>query len=256
MKLSEFVLCIVVVGIVVGSAGISLGDTVQADANGNLFINGLAVSQSPGSGQGVNYTLPFNANQGDVLIFNGAETDLIRFSGTSMEFYEQNGTVLSAAAAVGDANIKVRSTAGLQVGHSINIGLGANEETVTIAAVGTAGATGTGITLQTPLGIAHASGSSIQQPPLNLGDVAVLPTAVTPNVHLTLGAPTVWTPGATGIGGNASDPGLEYLFFAGNNPVSATPLPSPIFGGLALMIAVGAWKGWQTLRNDRSAVWG
>jgi hypothetical protein len=71
-------------------------------------------------------------------------------------------TTLAAAAAAGATNVKVASVTGLVVGNTITIdSTGANPETVTVAAVGTSGAGGTGVTLTSPLGFAHASGATV-----------------------------------------------------------------------------------------------
>ena len=70
-------------------------------------------------------------------------------------------TTLSAAATAGATNIKVGSVAGFKVGMSITIDAGANSETATVAAVGTAGASGTGIDLTAALTKAHASGVTV-----------------------------------------------------------------------------------------------
>ncbi len=60
-------------------------------------------------------------------------------------------TTLAAAAAAGATNIKVTSVTGMTAGHQIRVDTGANLEVDTIAAVGTAGSAGTGITLTAPL---------------------------------------------------------------------------------------------------------
>ncbi|HEY7017326.1 MAG TPA: PxKF domain-containing protein, partial [Gaiellaceae bacterium] len=70
-------------------------------------------------------------------------------------------TTLSAAAAVGATNIKVASVTGFVVGQTITVDTGANLETVTATTVGTAGATGTGITFTPALALAHASGVAV-----------------------------------------------------------------------------------------------
>ena len=67
-------------------------------------------------------------------------------------------TTLAAAANAGDTNIKVASIAAMVAGQTINIDTGAADESRVIASVGTAGATGTGVTLTAALGSAHASG--------------------------------------------------------------------------------------------------
>ena len=60
-------------------------------------------------------------------------------------------TTLAAASKAGDTNLKVTSVTGFVVGQPMTVGVGATEEAATVTAVGTAGATGTGITLATPL---------------------------------------------------------------------------------------------------------
>jgi hypothetical protein len=102
-------------------------------------------------------------------------------------------TTLSAAANAGDTNIKVASVTALFPGASINVDRGAGVETRTIATVGTAGATGTGVTLTTALAAAHASGA------------AVTPAGQTINVDTGAGLETrtiqaVGTAGAAGTG--------------------------------------------------------
>jgi hypothetical protein len=70
-------------------------------------------------------------------------------------------TTTSAAANGGDTNIKVGSVTGFAPGRTITIDAGPDLETAVIAAVGTAGAGGTGITLAAGLGHAHASGAAV-----------------------------------------------------------------------------------------------
>ncbi len=60
--------------------------------------------------------------------------------------------------------LRVASVTGFQVGDTITIDTGDNLETRTITAVGTAGANGTGITLNAPLTIVHASGAPVRNP--------------------------------------------------------------------------------------------
>ncbi len=88
--------------------------------------------------------------------------------GTSLQIGSENGLVggmstAAAATTAGATNVKVASvgtaTAPLFVaGQPIMIDTGQNLEVGQIASVGTAGATGTGVTLTAPLQFAHASG--------------------------------------------------------------------------------------------------
>jgi hypothetical protein len=68
-------------------------------------------------------------------------------------------TTLAAASAAGDTNVKVASVTNLTVGQPIFVDTGQNLEVGQIATVGTAGATGTGVTLTAPLTLAHPSGA-------------------------------------------------------------------------------------------------
>jgi|GEM_PF-3507481 len=64
-------------------------------------------------------------------------------------------TSLAAESAPGATNLKVASTSGFVVGQQLAVGVGATLETATVTAVGTAGATGTGVTVATPLQERH-----------------------------------------------------------------------------------------------------
>jgi hypothetical protein len=82
--------------------------------------------------------------------------------------YRLNNTLLSAAVAAGATNIKVASVTNFVAGDKITIdapsdGYGAGDPEVrTITAVGTTGATGTGITLDAPLDRAHANAKFVE----------------------------------------------------------------------------------------------
>ena len=76
---------------------------------------------------------------------------------------QRTATTLAAAAAAGDTNIKVTAVTNMVAGENIVLDAGfPNVEYGTIASVGTAGATGTGVTLQSPLAKAHATGAPAQ----------------------------------------------------------------------------------------------
>jgi alpha-L-rhamnosidase len=60
--------------------------------------------------------------------------------------------------------LRVAGVAGFQVGDTVIVDSGANLETRTVTAVGTAGANGTGITLNAPLTIVHAQGAPVRNP--------------------------------------------------------------------------------------------
>jgi hypothetical protein len=83
--------------------------------------------------------------------------------GTSLQIGNESSltggmTTSSAASAVGDTNVKVAAVTNLVAGQPFMIDTGQNLEVGQIATVGTAGATGTGVTLTAPLKFAHASG--------------------------------------------------------------------------------------------------
>src|SRR5262249_5769087 len=67
-------------------------------------------------------------------------------------------TTLAAATVAGATDIKVASVTGMAAGDPIVV----DGEARTIATVGTAGATGTGVTLTAALTNAHASGAAVQ----------------------------------------------------------------------------------------------
>jgi hypothetical protein len=70
-------------------------------------------------------------------------------------------TTSSAATAIGATNIKFASTTNILANTQLIVGTGASAETVTITAVGTTGAGGTGLTVTPALAIAHPSASPL-----------------------------------------------------------------------------------------------
>jgi hypothetical protein len=70
------------------------------------------------------------------------------------------GTNLAAASLIGATNVKVGSVAGFTVGQTVAVDSGTNQEAAVIAAIGTAGSSGTGIDLVAPLALAHANNAS------------------------------------------------------------------------------------------------
>src|SRR3954451_17552114 len=83
--------------------------------------------------------------------------------GTSLQIGSTSGssagmTTSSAATAVGDTNVKVAAVTNLVAGQPFMVDTGQNLEVGEIVTVGTAGATGTGVTLAAPLKFAHANG--------------------------------------------------------------------------------------------------
>jgi non-reducing end alpha-L-arabinofuranosidase len=83
---------------------------------------------------------------------HGIETVTVKNVGT-----EAKHTNLSAGAAAGATNIKVRSVGKLAVGEKLFVGMPANHEEVTISAVGTGGRNGIGIDFSPALAKAHGT---------------------------------------------------------------------------------------------------
>jgi len=119
-------------------------------------------------------------------------------------------TTLSAAANAGDTNIKVASVTGLTVGRTLTVDAGgASPETVTITAVGTAGAGGTGVTFTPALSSAHASGAIVS----DIGTGVTFSPALTKS-HVQ-GAPTA----------NAAAPAVGRTGGIGGVPLVQPPPP-------------------------------
>jgi hypothetical protein len=99
------------------------------------------------------------------LTYTAAGCSVGGVSAANIELENANAIViqstLAAAAAAGDTNIKVASVTPFAVGQKITVDTGAASESAVVAAVGTAGATGTGVTLTAPLTQAHAAGARI-----------------------------------------------------------------------------------------------
>ena len=113
-----------------------------------------------------------NLYPGDTITL-GTGTSLESRKVTAVGTAAGPATTLAAPAAAGDTNVKVASTGrpcnpggacvgttSLIVGQTLLIDSGASQEAVTITSVGTAGATGTGVSFTPALKTAHASGTS------------------------------------------------------------------------------------------------
>jgi len=145
----------------VASVGTATTNTtlVKPTAAGDTLINVASVA-----GFLVGHTLS--------LDLGNRETATVATVGTA----QRTATTLAAAAAAGDTNIKVASVANMVVNENVAVDVGlASVEYGKIAAVGTAGAAGTGVTLQSPLASAHASGNTVQ----DLGSGITLAAPVT-----------------------------------------------------------------------------
>jgi hypothetical protein len=71
-----------------------------------------------------------------------------------------SNTTLAAAAPLGATNLKVSSVLPFDEGDELTVGTGSATDTATITSVGTAGASGTGITIDRPLSRPYASGNA------------------------------------------------------------------------------------------------
>jgi hypothetical protein len=124
----------------------------------------LAVD-APAGATNIQVTSAENISAGDKIrldidsVGHGIETVTVTHAGT-----QARRTNLSANASAGAANIKVRNVNGFAVGDKITIGTPVKHQTVTIAAVGTAGPGGTGIDLTPALDQAHGNAELVVAP--------------------------------------------------------------------------------------------
>lgn len=123
-------------------------------------------------------------------------------------------TTLAAASAAGATNVKVASVTNFFPSQTITLDAGANLETATVAAVGTSGSGGTGLTLAAALVNAHASGAAV---------VAVTPAGTT---DLKTAAITNFLPGQTVTIDAAGAPESATLAVVGLGGSTTLGLPS------------------------------
>src|SRR3954471_21269188 len=102
----------------------------------------------------------FGVGQPVAIDESGTENNLVQAIGTAV----RTASTLASAASAGDTNIKVASVTNMVAGEPIRLETfgDSKQEFATIQTVGTAGATGTGLTLTAPLSAAHASGAAAQ----------------------------------------------------------------------------------------------
>lgn len=122
---------------------------------------------------------------------NAGDTNIKVTSTTA--FY---ATTLAASVSAGSTNIKVASTIGLRAGQTVNIDNGGSFESRVIATggVGTAGATGTGVTLTAALASAHVSGAPVSP----AGQTILIDTGAGAE-HATIQVLGTSGPGGTGL---------------------------------------------------------
>jgi beta-glucosidase len=165
-----------------------------ASAGDTQMITNSTASLSPGA------TVVIDPN-------GTAQTLTVTTVGSGPSFFAAS---LAAPANPGDTNIKVNFTFGMTVGHPIRIDSGASQEIRTIQAVGTAGATGTGVTLTSPLSLAHATGATVQ----DLGTPTTFtpalaqayPAGTTMNVYQGIPAYGWWNEALHGINAESLNP--------------------------------------------------
>ena len=135
-------------------------------------------ADAPADATNIKVTSVANITAGDKIrldidsVGHGIETVTVTHVGT-----QANRTVLSANAATGATNIKVRGTQAavpFAVGDKLTVGTPANRETVTITAVGSSGPTGTGISFSPALARAHSNAEPVVSPGTGLDLAAPL----------------------------------------------------------------------------------
>ena len=119
-------------------SGFAAGQSITIDTGASLETAAIAtVGTSGAAGTGIDLVAP------TTLAHNGGvEIDAV-------------------VAPIGATNVKVSSVSGLTVGDTVYIDTDPNIEAVVLTAVGTAGATGTGITFTPALSILHAPGTVV-----------------------------------------------------------------------------------------------
>ncbi|SEF77402.1 Lamin Tail Domain [Bryocella elongata] len=117
-------------------------------ANSGARRNGCRVNAPSAAGSGIGVSAG--------RFPDGADTD-----SNCTDFIVEPATSLAVAADAGAKTIKVLSVAGFAAGQVISIDTNAHLETIVIAAIGTAGSAGSGITLGAALKQAHAPAAQV-----------------------------------------------------------------------------------------------
>ncbi len=155
--------------ITVASAnGLAAGDMVTIGAPGfseDATISSIGTATSAGTPLTLSGALTMSHFDGDPV--------------TDTANRAAGATTLAAAASPGVTDVKVASVAGLLPGDTLALGpAGAVSEIAVVKSVGTAGASGTGVTLTSALSDAHAAGVAVSDNPdanasAGLSDVAI-----------------------------------------------------------------------------------
>lgn len=146
------------------------GDPVAVRSIGVTFTPALSHAHEVGetaidSGTGITLNTPLANDEprGATFIAGGTGLTLTAPLGKdhAVGANDATATALSVAAAQGATNIKLASVDNLAPGDSLTIGQPGYTETVTITTVGTAAATGTGVTFAPALSAAHDLGDPV-----------------------------------------------------------------------------------------------
>ena len=162
-------------------------------------VTNIKVVDVAGFAAGAAITIDTGSNSETAIIASVGTTG---FSGTGLELtagllYTHAGAVavvpVDPVALAGATNIKINSVMGYYPGDVVTIDTGANVESRTIIAVGTAGVEGTGIGLDAPLGLSHLAGATVT-------DTRVLQSTAVLGIDYTVGSNTVVIPAGSPSG--------------------------------------------------------
>jgi hypothetical protein len=190
---------------------------------------------------------------------HGIETVMVAKVGT-----QANRTTLSANANAGATTIKVRSVNGFAVGDKLTVGTPANQEVVTVTAVGTSGPTGTGMDFTPKLARAHTNHEMIVAPGSGLELAAPLRFSHAANLPFSDRGTGISFQPATAFAHSSNEPiqalgtGIKLdSALAKDHPINAvvrdagvttagyqgTPVPNQWFGGPILFASDGVFGG-------------
>ena len=119
---------------------------------------------------------------------------------------EAKRTNMSAAAAAGATNIKVRNVAKFAAGDKITVGTPVNRETVTISSVGTGGRNGTGIEFSPALARVHGNDEVVVEPGTGLDLAAPLKFNHTDNLPFSARGTGITFEPATAFAHSSNEP--------------------------------------------------
>ena len=140
-------------------------EVATVTAVGKAGTQAYLTADAPAGSTNLQVTSVANISVGDKIrldidsVGHGIETVTVAHVGT-----QASRTNLAADASAGATNIKVRNVNGFAVGEKITIGMPAFMQTATITAVGTPGATGTGIDFTPALERAHIDAELVVRP--------------------------------------------------------------------------------------------